>query len=142
MTSSSSVPCQLFKTVLIKQKRKAISISISIFHSSVKWIMRNSFMFQDFINLNLLKQFEHSLKDVLSYLVVSKVLWYKHTLSKCPGGYSILHRGFKLNSKISAGKYKKIKFTGAGWFSTGELSKNYVKKMEKFHKTCCYFGQN
>ena len=28
-------------------------------------------------------------------------------LSMCPGGHPILHRGLKLNSKISAGKYKK-----------------------------------
>ena len=28
-------------------------------------------------------------------------------LSKCPDGYPILHRELKLNSKISAGKYKK-----------------------------------
>ena len=29
------------------------------------------------------------------------------TLSMCPGGHPILYRGLKLNSKISAGKYKK-----------------------------------
>ena len=28
-----------------------------------------------------------------------------NTLSKCPGGHPILHKGLKLNSKISAGKY-------------------------------------
>ena len=28
-------------------------------------------------------------------------------MSKCPGVNPILHRGLKLNSKISAGKYKK-----------------------------------
>ena len=27
------------------------------------------------------------------------------TLSKCPGGHPILHKGLKLNSKISARKY-------------------------------------
>ena len=32
-----------------------------------------------------------------------------HTLSKCPGGYQILHRGLKLNSRISSKKYKKKK---------------------------------
>ena len=28
-----------------------------------------------------------------------------NTLSKCPGGHPILHKGLKLNSKISVGKY-------------------------------------
>ena len=32
---------------------------------------------------------------------------YIYTLSKCPGGYPILHGGLKWNSKNSAGKYKK-----------------------------------
>ena len=39
--------------------------------------MRNCFMFQDFINLNFtktLRQLVESLKDVLKYLDVSKVL--------------------------------------------------------------------
>ena len=49
-----------------------------------------------------------------------------NTLSKCPGGHPVLHQGSKLNWKISAVKYKKGKFTGDSWFSTGELSKNYV----------------
>ena len=40
--------------------------------------------------------------------------------------------------KISAGKYKKVKLIGAIRFSTGELTKIYVQKMQKFHKTCCY----
>ena len=66
----------------------------------------------------------------------------EYFLSKCPGGHPILHRGLKLNSKISAKKYKKIKLTEASRFSTGELSKNYVEKIQRFHKMCCYFGQN
>ena len=32
---------------------------------------------------------------------------------KCPGGYPILNGGLKLKTKISAWKYKKIKFTVA-----------------------------
>ena len=31
---------------------------------------------------------------------------------KCPGGYAILRRRLKLNSKISAVRYKKNKFNG------------------------------
>ena len=52
----------------------------------------------------------------------------QYTVSKCPGGHPILHHGLKLNPNISAGKYKKMKSIGTGvsWFSTGELSKNYV----------------
>ena len=49
-----------------------------------------------------------------------------YTLSKWSGGHPILDWGLKLNSKISAEKYKKIEFTGASWFATGELNKNYV----------------
>ena len=30
-----------------------------------------------------------------------------NTLSNCPGGHPILHRGWKLYSTISAGKYEK-----------------------------------
>ena len=63
------------------------------------------------------------------------------TLSKYPGGYLILQRGLKLNSKILVVKYKKIKFTRVSWFSTGELSKSYLLKMQKLHKTYSYFGQ-
>ena len=62
---------------------------------------------------------------------------------KCPGDHQILLRGLKLNSKISARKYiKKTKLTGTSWFYNRELSKNYVQKMMRFHKTCCFFGQN
>ena len=58
--------------------------------------------------------------------IIEKI--FQNTLSKCPGGLAILHQALKLNSKISAGKYKKkIKFTGASWISAGELS-NYVLK--------------
>ena len=35
------------------------------------------------------------------------------TLPQCPGDHPILNWGLKLNSKILAGKHKKIKFTGA-----------------------------
>ena len=52
----------------------------------------------------------------------------RDTLSKCPGGHSILHWRLKLNSKILAGKYKKKNLTEVSSFSTGELSKCYVKK--------------
>ena len=40
--------------------------------------------------------------------------------------WTIFHRGFKINSKISAGKYEKVKFSGAIPFSIGERSKIYV----------------
>ena len=50
----------------------------------------------------------------------------KYTLSKFPGGHPILHQGLKLNSKISAGNIKKIKFTRTNWFFNGELAKRYV----------------
>ena len=74
--------------------------------------------------------------------ILTKIYSHQDTLSKCPGGHPILHRVLKLNSKISAGKYNKNKFTEASWFSTGELSKDFVLKLQRFHKTCCYFGQN
>ena len=37
----------------------------------------------------------------------------RYTLSKCPGSHPILHRGLKLNSEISVGKYKKLKSSGS-----------------------------
>ena len=33
---------------------------------------------------------------------------------------------------------KKIKFTRASWFFNGELSKNYVWNVQRFHKIFCY----
>ena len=36
----------------------------------------------------------------------------------------------------------KIKLIRLRRFSTGELSKNYASKKQRFHKTCCYFGQD
>ena len=60
------------------------------------------------------------------YFDFKRLLAYWNTLSKYPDGHPILYRGLKLNSKISAGKYKK-KFTGVSWFSIREnLSKSYV----------------
>ena len=41
------------------------------------------------------------------------------TLSKCPGGHQILHRGLKLNSKNSVGKYKRINSPGPVDFPPG-----------------------
>ena len=58
-----------------------------------------------------------------------------YTLSKCPGSYRILRRELKLNSKIAAGKYQKKK-------NSEGAKQNYVYKMQKFHKTSCYFGEN
>ena len=51
---------------------------------------------------------------------------YKTFLKTCPGSHLVLHRGLKLNSKISAGRRKK--FARPNWFFTGKLSKNHVKK--------------
>ena len=51
---------------------------------------------------------------------------YKTFLKTCPGSHLVLHRGLKINSKISAGRRKK--FTGPNWFFIGKLSKNYVQK--------------
>ena len=59
--------------------------------------------------------------------------------SKCPSGYSLLRRELKLNSKIAARICKKVKFAGVSWFFTVELSKVMFKKMQRFHKTRCYF---
>ena len=36
-----------------------------------------------------------------------KISGLENFLSKCPGGYQILHRELQLNSKNSVGKYKK-----------------------------------
>ena len=59
-------------------------------------------------------------------------------LSKCPGGYPILQRSFKLNSENSAGKNKRVRFNGTNWFSTGKLSKNVQSKyLDHFHYQCC-----
>ena len=55
-----------------------------------------------------------------------KTTVHHNTQSKCPGGYPILHRGLKLNSKILARNYKKMNFTWASWFSAGELDKNCI----------------
>ena len=44
--------------------------------------------------------------------------------------------------RFRRGNIKKVKFTGASRFSIGQLTKIYVQKMQKLHKTCCYFGQN
>ena len=60
------------------------------------------------------------------FLIHVLFLLHKYTLSKCSGNHAVLHRKLKLDWKISAGKYKKGKFTGVSWFSAGELSKNYV----------------
>ena len=65
---------------------------------------------------------------------------YKTFLKTCPGSHLVLHRGLKLNSKISAGRRKK--FARPNWFFTRKLSKNHVKKMQRFHETGCYFVQN
>ena len=51
----------------------------------------------------------------------------KNTLYRCSCGLPSLHWKLTLNSKTSAGKYKKLnEFTWANWFFTGELSKNFV----------------
>ena len=51
--------------------------------------------------------------------------------------------GIKYKFKDFSGEIlKTIKFTVVSWFSTGELSKNYFLKIQKFHKMRCYFGQN
>ena len=55
---------------------------------------------------------------------MSRIVDFKFTLSKCPGCHLALHWGLKLNSKSEWGKIKK-KFSGASYFSTGELSKNF-----------------
>ena len=46
-------------------------------------------------------------KQVFIMLLKNAVRKLFYPLSKCPGGHPILHRGLKLNSNISAGKYEK-----------------------------------
>ena len=47
------------------------------------------------------------------YLKIDIYLDHSHTLSKCPGGHTVLHRKVNLNSRNPKGKYeKKIKITG------------------------------
>ena len=62
--------------------------------------------------------------------LLAKVKDVTNTLSKCLGSHPILHWALRLNSKIK-------KNTGATWFSTGELSKNCLAKIqsarEAFH---------
>ena len=55
-----------------------------------------------------------------------------------------IHRGQLIFQREAKQKLflKKIKFTGISWFSTGELTKNYINKMHRFLSACCYFGQN
>ena len=51
--------------------------------------------------------------------------------------------GIKTKLKDFSGeRLKKKKFNGASWFFTGDLSKNYVWNMLRYHQTCCYFSQN
>ena len=63
-------------------------------------------------SVSLLKSFNLMLLSLIScvkqfkHILVSKIP-FPNTLSKCPGDHPILHRGSKLNSKISVGKYKK-----------------------------------
>ena len=47
----------------------------------------------------------------------------------------------KKTQQIQRGNIK-VKFTGTSRFSTRELTNIYVQKMQKFRKTCCFFGQN
>ena len=54
-------------------------------------------------------------------------LYPGNTLSKCPSGHPILHQGLKLNSKISAEKYEKNKFTGPVDLLTGSEAKIMFK---------------
>ena len=70
---------------------------------------------------------------VVLHPLISRIFVY-YTLSKSPGGHPILHQGLKLNSKISAGKYKKIKFTGVSWSSIGGYSEIMIKKCRDFIK--------
>ena len=54
----------------------------------------------------------NALRNFLRFFLHITCLWFAGnltmtTLSKYPGGHPILHRELKLNSKISAGKYKK-----------------------------------
>ena len=53
-----------------------------------------------------------------------------HTLSKCPSGPPVLRWGLKLNSKISAGKYKKLNSLGPVDFPPGAKQKLYLKNVE------------
>ena len=54
----------------------------------------------------------------------------RYTLPKCPSGHSILHRGLKLNSKISAGKYKKLNSPGQVDFHRGAKQKLCLQNTE------------
>ena len=53
-----------------------------------------------------------------------------NTLPKCPGGYPILHRWLKLNSKISVAKYKKKIHRGQLIFHRGAKQKLCLKYAE------------
>ena len=63
-------------------------------------------------------------KFLAKFIKRKNLVTYVKTLSKCPGGHSILHRVFKLNSKKSAGKYKKnLNALGSIDFPAGSLTK-------------------
>ena len=89
------------------------------------------------------------MQNLPPYKKLSLLFFYGATLkmiifTPCPSTPVAIQfcTGIKLNSNISAGKYKKIKFTDSSRFSTEQLSRNYVPKIQRSDKMRCYFGQN
>ena len=54
--------------------------------------------------------------------------WVIYTLFRCPGEHPILHQDLKLNSKISAGKYKKKNSPRLNDFPLGDKPNFFWKK--------------
>ena len=71
---------------------------------------------------------------VVLHPLICRIFVY-YTLSKSPGGHPILHQGLKLNSKISAWKYKKkLNSPGSVDFPSGSYAKIMIKKCRDFIK--------
>ena len=62
-----------------------------------------------------------NISNLKNCLLIFKNLPY--TLSKCPGGHPVLHRGLKLNSKILAENLKMLTSPGPGHFHQGSKQK-------------------
>ena len=67
-------------------------------------------------------------------------LWTPYTST--PVAIQFFNGDLKKIQRFWHGNIKKVKFSEASRFAVGELTKIFFKKMQKFHKTCCYFGQN